>query len=586
MRRIPFFLILLLSLSLSAQEITRFRHWMGGQESGGATVQVREEKGMRIVTRKEWLELSRAGLSIRQESEDRAEKQADGRLLFQWSLKLAQQPLEGRGEWSPKTPQRLSLRPTHGSATTQTVPELALLWPEDVETALKGAAKEKRAITYRSFSFPTQDWTTTELAPIGADPLPGFPDTIHFKGSETLGSTRLPIEVWISPGAGEIKQSGEIAGLALIQQRAELPAPKGPKQQSLFERSLKTIPPHPFLPWLEEVTIAHQGGDAPALPETAEQKKLGDQRWSLRRTAMPNAEEAKQFPVQGKPDATDAGYLAATPLLQFKDPAFNGLLARMNAPKGLSRWELAKRVNRFVFDWIQEKDYSVGFASALEVCKNPRGDCTEHGVLAVALLRKLGVPARGALGWIAADRVLGLHFWVEVKLGDRWVPIDPTFDQAPASTFRILIKTTDLSSLGDVGWDTATVAFDQGHYVPLQEGGRDWSKPVTIQGDQVESAFLRMRWPQGTWSIRDGALQLDGELGPLSFRAVPSPTEGQLKDSKGVAGPKSHRVGRFSHKARILWIEIAPGRWLEIQRLTEAMAYRALDQLILANEKE
>ena len=85
--------------------------------------------------------------------------------------------------------------------------------------------------------------------------------------------------------------------------------------------------------------------------------------------------------------------------MPFQDRAFDGLIRRLALPPGLSRWDLAKRVNSFVFEWIIEKDFTVGFASALEVAHHPRGDCTEHGVLAVALLRRLGVPARGVTGW-------------------------------------------------------------------------------------------------------------------------------------------------------------------------------------------
>ena len=46
-----------------------------------------------------------------------------------------------------------------------------------------------------------------------------------------------------------------------------------------------------------------------------------------------------------------------------------GLLARLKPSSAATRWQLAKAVNRFVFDWITEKDYSVGFASALEVAR-------------------------------------------------------------------------------------------------------------------------------------------------------------------------------------------------------------------------
>ena len=62
-------------------------------------------------------------------------------------------------------------------------------------------------------------------------------------------------------------------------------------------------------------------------------------------------------------------------------------------------------------------------------------------------------------GSIVAGDTLALHFWVEVKLKSRWLPIDPTFDQAPASAFRVKLGTTDLANLASVGWDSAAQVF-------------------------------------------------------------------------------------------------------------------------------
>ena len=63
-------------------------------------------------------------------------------------------------------------------------------------------------------------------------------------------------ELWISPTAGEVKDSSNLAGIPLLVQRVELPAPAGAKPTTgFFERTLKTLPPHPFLPWLAQATL-------------------------------------------------------------------------------------------------------------------------------------------------------------------------------------------------------------------------------------------------------------------------------------------------------------------------------------------
>ena len=60
--------------------------------------------------------------------------------------------------------------------------------------------------------------------------------------------------------------------------------------------------------------------------------------------------------MRGAPALADAPYLAATPLVQYHDPVFAGLVRRLGAPAGATRWDLAQRVTRFVVDWIRDKN--------------------------------------------------------------------------------------------------------------------------------------------------------------------------------------------------------------------------------------
>ena len=301
--------------------------------------------------------------------------------------------------------------------------------------------------------------------------------------------------------------------------------------------------------------------------------RLAGNRYRVKAASRPSPEEAAQMPSQGVPSPEDAPFLAQTPLLQFQEPVFNGLLARMKPPRNASRWELAKRVTTFVFEWITEKDMSVGFASAQEVARIPRGDCTEHGVLAVALLRKLGVPARGVVGWVGLGEVLGLHFWVEVKLGNRWVPVDPTFDEAPASALRLKLATTDLSDLGSIGWDTASLRFMGGAWVPE----KPWADAIRVEGDTVAipgAGFLRA--PGGRWTLKEGQLHL--ALASIhAFQAVTRPSAQQLAGAKLLLGAASGRRGWWDPGDHVLWMELGGGRWAHVDRMDEPSAFKILD---------
>jgi transglutaminase-like putative cysteine protease len=523
--------------------------------------------------------LSRMGQEIRQEVLETARKSPEGQLTFTWRLLLSSEPFEGRAEWSPLEPGVLTIQPSHGAIVRKEVPAGALLWPEDLESRLKEAARTGKAVRATTFSFPVQQWSTLHLEPQGAAPLPGFPDTVRFTGEEQDGPATAPVEVWISPTAGEVRQRTELGGLELLTQRSELAAPlpdPGPGE-GFFERTLQTLPPHPFQPWIKELVLRGEG-PLPSLPEDAQQTQFSKGRWRLRQASSPTPEEAAQLPVKGAPSPDEARFLAPSPLVQFQDPAFDGLIRRMALSPGLSRWEVARRVNTFVFEWITEKDFTVGFASALEVCHHPRGDCTEHGVLAVALLRRLGVPARGVTGWVGLGEVLGLHFWVEVRLKDRWVPIDPTFDQAPASALRIKLGDTDLSDLGSVGWEGAALAFTGAKWIPEQEGR------ITCLGELVTGpGHIQLRLPGGRWTLQHDVLRLQTPTGgPWQVQAVNRPSESQLKGASHLAGALTLRHGWRNPASRVFWMDLGEGRWIQLDGVSEAEAYDLLDQLMVA----
>lgn len=92
----------------------------------------------------------------------------------------------------------------------------------------------------------------------------------------------------------------------------------------------------------------------------------------------------------------------------------------------------AGRIEAFVDGYINIKDLSVGYASAAEVAQNRQGDCSEHAVLATAMCRAVGIPARVVCGVVYADSFLskqsifGGHMWTEVYIGDRWYGLDAT----------------------------------------------------------------------------------------------------------------------------------------------------------------
>lgn len=578
--RLAFLLLLAISGFAQTPEVLRFRQWVGGQELGGAEDTTSLEGSSTKIEHREWINFTRLGIEIQQELKETSFRNADGSLHFTWRTQISKEPLEGHADWSPLRPKELRVKSNGFEVKVVPMQAGALLWPRDVDDKMREAARLYKPVKISSYSFTTQQWTQLDLSPVGRSPLPGFPDAVLFKGLEMDGATRTETSVWISPTRGDLKHTGEIMGLSLVLQRAELPDPagSGKGKEAFFEQSLKTIPQHPFQPWLTEVRVRWQGSKPLTLPEDPQQHQLKPGLFILKRSAPLRPEEARELPLKGKPSKEDAPFLAATPLVPYNDPAFDGLLFRMRAPRGASRWELAQRVTDFVWEWITEKDYTVGFASALEVCRNPRGDCTEHGVLAVALLRKLGVPARGVVGWMASGDVLGLHFWVEVKLGHRWVPVDPTFDQAPASAFRLKLGTTDLADLGSVGWDNAGQIF----------GGGTWKveKPDGIGDLRIEPGSETLLAPDGTrlreagstWSLGAGLI-LHREGGDLNLSALPRPYPAMLQGARPLQSGRWK--GWWQPGEQKLYVDLGDRRWLGVEPLTERAASDFLEKLVV-----
>ncbi len=98
--------------------------------------------------------------------------------------------------------------------------------------------------------------------------------------------------------------------------------------------------------------------------------------------------------------------------------------------------EAARKIESFVADYIDDKNLSVGYASAAEVAKSKQGDCSEHAVLTAALCRAAGIPAQVATGvayvaqWQTVSNGFGGHAWTRVYLGDKWYNIDAAFKGA------------------------------------------------------------------------------------------------------------------------------------------------------------
>ncbi len=91
-------------------------------------------------------------------------------------------------------------------------------------------------------------------------------------------------------------------------------------------------------------------------------------------------------------------------------------------------YSFVNKVVAFVVNYLEDT-YETLYLSSDEAWKEKKGDCTEHAVLATALFRAVGVPARPVVGAVVLGDKMMFHAWVEVLSSKGWVEVDPVFGQ-------------------------------------------------------------------------------------------------------------------------------------------------------------
>ena len=144
-----------------------------------------------------------------------------------------------------------------------------------------------------------------------------------------------------------------------------------------------------------------------------------------------------------KPFLSSSVYLDTDDLLIQK-------LAKKGKGKAKTPQEIAKKLTKFVFRYMSNKNYEVGFATASEVARNKAGDCTEHSILLAALGRALGIPTRVVTGLVYADEfedqknVLVYHMWTQFYIDDQWVNLDSALGLVKCPADRITFSVDSL----------------------------------------------------------------------------------------------------------------------------------------------
>ena len=181
-----------------------------------------------------------------------------------------------------------------------------------------------------------------------------------------------------------------------------------------------------------------------ALPsgETQTVRKIGDDVAEVTIIALPIPEKATIRPVEKE-------FLASSQYLQSDDERVKEH-AQQAAGDATDPAQVARKMEKYVYEKLSKKNFSTAMASAGEVAKTMEGDCTEHAVLLAAMLRAKGIPSRVAAGLVYVDRLsaFGGHMWTEANLDGHWIPLEPTLGRRGIGCGHL--KLSD-SSLADDG---------------------------------------------------------------------------------------------------------------------------------------
>lgn len=240
-------------------------------------------------------------------------------------------------------------------------------------------------------------------------------------------------------------------------------------------RRLRALPEP--LERVQGVTVAFRGGGVATLRkavQAAEEDLGGGQSAQTRIVSSPGDTrrdpeelvvrlEKRQF--QSEPIASPSNlqppeggrYVRGGFHLDLEDPRLVELLAGCKTGATIDPAQ-AICLERLVHGYIEHKSLAYGFADLKEILDRKAGDCTEHALLLVALLRKIAVPSRLAYGLILTEAGFIGHAWVELFAGGKWHWLDPSFPEGRPYGLKIRLGVMDP---GEPAWAALSLSLFQ-----------------------------------------------------------------------------------------------------------------------------
>ena len=402
----------------------------------GSMHTTRKVDGQRVVTMQDMrIEIERSGLKVGLGTTETDEETADGRpLKFESRTRIS--GIESVQAGVVRSDGKAEITTSVGGAKqTRTID-----WPRSALLAEGLRLAEQKAGLLPGTRYVTLAFQAENLEAVEVDSMIGKPESIDLPEGKRelirveqtikLGGTPTRTLSWIEPDQTIRKLLVPMMGYELTMLACSKACATAPNQGAdILVHSLVSAPRAISASERARgirllISQTDAGGDALQFATTDEQQF----------TPRSGGVELRIAPI----DAGKSASHETAPLdsdsqpndwLQSAAPEV-AALAKRGAGEANTPSAQMQNLEGFVRGFIRNKDLSVGYASALEVAKNPEGDCTEHAVLLAALGRSLGIPTRVVDGLVYVEQYAGSsnvfvpHAWAQAYIEGRWRSYD------------------------------------------------------------------------------------------------------------------------------------------------------------------
>jgi transglutaminase-like putative cysteine protease len=286
------------------------------------------------------------------------------------------------------------------------------------------------------------------------------PEEVEVADGSTQKLLRLDMAIsyirgstWVDEGGSIARAKVSVAGMTVESLRTTKADATGEDdadtvpQVDTFTASLIASPvliPHARS--IEEALVRLRTREDGALPDLASDRQTVEEKGEdsvtlrIRRATPPEGAATRPLADAG---ADLQRYLHPSSSLQSDEPDIVKVTKEAVGSE-TDAWKAAQAIERWVAKNLTNKGFGVASATALEVCRQREGDCTEHAVLAAAMSRAAGIPSRVAFGLEYVMGIWGGHAWHEVWIDGKWYALDATNGFGHVDALHLTVATTAL----------------------------------------------------------------------------------------------------------------------------------------------